>query len=158
MSANLTPQNFLPYENFSLGIRMKYPADWLKQDRAGIPLVGFFSPPEGPMDFFRENVTMSIDELPPGTTLQEYVDNSLAETRKVMPNLDVLASQDAQLSNLPAFEMLFTWSPGPVLFQCKLISTVSGNRSYTLNYTAETSKFDKFLGVAQEMMDSFEIA
>ena len=158
MPASLTPQPFLPYENFSLGIRMKYPADWLKQDQDGVPLVGFFSPPEGPMDFFRENVTMSIEELPPGTTLQQYVDKSLADIHKVMPNLEVLASQAAQLSNLPAFEMLFTWSPGPILFQCKLISAVSENRSYTLNYTAETSKFDKFLAVAQEMMDSFEIA
>jgi len=157
MSSGQGPQ-FLAYENFTLGIRMKYPADWWKQDQVGVPLVGFFSPPEGPTDFFRENLIVSIEEPPPGTTLQEYVDRSLAETGKTMPGFNVIASQSATLSNLPAFEMLFNWSPGPIILQCKLISALSGNRSYTLSYTAEQGKYEKFLGSAQMMMDSFEIA
>jgi hypothetical protein len=156
MSASFAPQ-FVPYENFTLGIRIKYPADWLKQDQPGIPLVGFFSPPEGPMDFFRENLTVAVEELAPGVTLQQYVDRSLAAARTNMPNFNIIASQSASLANLPAYEMLFTWSPGPILLQCRLLTVLKGNRSYSINYTAESGKYEKFLPAAQTMIDSFEI-
>src|SRR5438874_10446825 len=110
MSMNFAPQQFLPYENFTLGFRMKYPADWWKDDQVGVPIVCFSSPPESPTDMFRENLTVTVDELAPGQTFQEYIDQSINACRMMMPNFSVIASQSGTLSSLPAFEMLFTWT------------------------------------------------
>lgn len=156
MSTLFAPQQFLPYENFTLGIRMKYPADWLKQDQFPGSMVLFSSPPEGPLDFFRENVLVLIEALPPGATLQEYVDTTIAQGKAVVPNLSVLSSHAGSLSGEPALELLYTYSPGPPL-KCKMVCALRNDRSYLLTYTAEAGKYEKFLVVAQPMFDSFEI-
>src|SRR5215813_1152671 len=107
MSASPAPQQFMPYENFALGIRMKYPGDWWKQEQFGVPVIGFFSPPEGPTDFFRENLTVALEVVPADVTLQEYIDRSLSQASMQLPSFTVIASQSGSLADFPAVETLF---------------------------------------------------
>jgi eukaryotic-like serine/threonine-protein kinase len=158
MSTNFARQQFLTYENFTMGIRMKYPADWWKQDQFPGPMVMFASPPESPSDYFRENLSVTIEPLPPGTTLEQYVNQGKTQAQATLPNFNVIESKSGMLSGFPASDIVFGFNPGPFPLKWRSVCTVTNDKAYALVYRAEAGKYDKFLAAAQAMIDSFEIA
>ena len=68
--------DFHVYENSDMGLRLDYPSDWQVDD----PLFGavdFYSPPDGPNDFFTELMGVVIEYLNEPITLEEYGTNFL---------------------------------------------------------------------------------
>ncbi|WP_331280966.1 serine/threonine-protein kinase [Fischerella sp. PCC 9605] len=73
-------ENFLIYQNSALGIKMKYPQSWEKQE-INNPITGevvaFLSPTESSADKFQEKVTITVEDF--SGTLNEYSDSSIQE-------------------------------------------------------------------------------
>lgn len=148
---------FLPYLNFTKGIRLKYPADWVKEERMPDPvIVIFLSQAEGPTDRFRENVNIMMETLPPGVTLQNYVDYSL-NTLKNTPGSSLIESGPTTMANLPAYKTIFSVNNGQMILQYQQISTCKGNKVFTVTYTAEKANYDKFLSTIETLIGSIEI-
>lgn len=158
MSTNFAQSQLLTYENFSLGIRMKYPPDWFKQDQFPGPMIMFVSPREGPTDYFAENLSVTIESLPPGSTLEQYVNYGMTQAAANLPNYSLIESKSALLSGLPAADVVISFNPGPFPVKWRSVCAVTNGKAFALIYRAEASKYDKFLPAAQAMIDSFEIA
>ncbi len=157
MFPNLAQPQLLPYEHFTLGIRMKYPSDWFKQDQFPGPMVLFVSPREGPDDYFAENLSVAMESLPPGTTLEQYVNYGMTQAGASLPNYSLVEAKSTLLSGLPASDVVISFNPGPFAVKWRSVCTVTNNKAYAMVYRAEANKYEKFLSAAQAMIDSFEI-
>jgi hypothetical protein len=154
-------QPSLNYLNLQLGIRARYPVGWEKLEETGAAgfMVMFLSPPEGPSDQFRENVNVIVERIPAPVRLEDLVANNLRLIKQQMPVTDISQPQPVQLAGMPAYQVTYCGQlpvgglPGKWL----QIYTVKGSNVYTVTYTAETSKFEAFLGVMQKIIASLEI-
>jgi hypothetical protein len=157
-----TAQEFLVHVDFRNGLKVKYPALWMKQERPADappmgPLVAFLSPPEGPADRFRENLNITVDNLPGTVTLEEYERFSSAQLAQQMPQARLLEARDATLAGRPARRWLVTGPLGPLTLNWLIVSTVAKGKAYGLTYSAEATRFATYLGTIEEMIASFEI-
>ena len=63
----------LTYDSPDHGIRIKYPAEWTKDEQIPNAVVVFFAPMEGPSDIFLDNVNIIVQDLSAQpTTLDEF--------------------------------------------------------------------------------------
>lgn len=153
-------QSFLNYLNLNRGIRLSYPASWEKREQnaaAGFA-VGFLSPQEDPSDQFRENLTVVIEPIPPGTTLEQYVQGCLKGMSQYP--FQFLEHAPSMVSGRQAYRHIYTGplqTPVPLSGKWMQYVTVANSSGYVTTYTAELKKFDKFLPVIQSMIDSLEI-
>lgn len=149
---------FLPYFNFTKGIRMKYPCTWFKEERMTEPaIVAFLSSPEGPTDRFRENVNVMMESLPPGATFQNYIEFTLQQTQYV-PGFQLVESTPSTIASLPGYRFGYTYFNGPVHLRCQQFFINKGVKVFTITYTAETTSYDKFLSMVESMIESVGIS
>jgi len=150
-------QPYLIYLNLDRGIKIAYPAGWTKQEQSmqNVFFVAFASPREDPSDVFLENLNVVVEALLPGTTLEQYIQNSMQG-----PNQTFLEKGPATLAGRPAYRHVYTGPlPTPVPRSGKVMQwvVVANSKGYVVTYTAELQKYDKFLPVIQHMADSLEI-
>lgn len=157
----ISQQSFLPYLNFNQGIRINYPAGWTSQEQtapAGFA-VGFVSPPEDLNDQFMENLNIFIESLPSGMTADQYAQGCMQGLGQ--SPVQFLENGPATLAGRPAYRWIFTGAlqfPGITLSGKSMqYVTAANSKGYVVTYTAEMKKFDKFLPVIQQMIDSLEI-
>ncbi len=149
---------FLVYRNVGLGVVMKYPAAWQKEEKA-TPVafaLALSSPAEGPPGQFRENVALTIQPLLVRTKLESVVEFGMRITQD---RFQVVSSSPATLANIPAQLLTYTGSLGPQFPQLK-ISTLFAVRDlwgYTFSYTARVQKFDYYVPFVQQMVESLDI-
>lgn len=156
------PSPFLPYMNFEQGIRMNYPADWMKGEQpspAGF-VVFFASPPEGPGDLFRENVNLVVERTPVPMSTEQYARACLQGMAQ--SPIQFLEQGPVTLGGRSAYRMVYT---GPI--QGANMMPLSGkflqfllaanSKGYVLTYTAEMQKYAKFLPLAEQIVHSFQI-
>ncbi|MEH1982148.1 hypothetical protein [Nostoc sp.] len=92
-------------------------------------------------------------------SLEEYKNSAIQKIKNNNPNQQV--KDDSQpsttLSNFNAYKLTYTRQDG----QCKLkvmeIGTVRNGKAYFISYTAEEKEYNKYLELAETMINSFEI-
>jgi DNA-binding beta-propeller fold protein YncE len=150
-----------PYDNFDKGVRIQYPSNWEKEEDEQDPrFARFFAPIESRYDTFDEQVLLQTSNLPdPNMNISEALEyyigiqSSFPEfslTNK-MTNLTIAGDR-------PAFGMNYTYySPNfMTTLNAMIIGTIADNKIYTIMYLAEPSKFDVYLPIAKQMIDSFQ--
>jgi eukaryotic-like serine/threonine-protein kinase len=152
---------FLPYMNFSQGIRINYPPGWTHREQVapvGFAVI-FNSPAEDLADQFSENLSIFIEPLPPGVTAEQYTQACLQGMAQLP--IQYLENTRSTLAGRPAYRLVYT---GPLQFPGVTLSgkymqylTVAGSKGCVVTYTAELKKFDKFLPLIVEMCNSLEI-
>lgn len=153
-------QPFLSYLNFNQGIRISYPPDWRKLDQsspAGFIAV-FGSPQEDISDRFSENLNIFIESIPPGLTLEQYAQGCM-QGMSQQP-IQFLENAQTTLAGRPAYRFVFIGPlQAPVPMSGKFLQhlIVANSKGYVVTYTAELQKYDKFLPVIQQMLNSLEI-
>jgi serine/threonine-protein kinase len=149
----------LTHDSPDYGIRIKYPADWTKDEQIMGAVVVFFAPTEGPSDIFQENVNIIVQDLSAQPmTLDEYTELSLGQIEQFITDPSILDSSAVTLADIPGHRVVYTGKQGQYDLKWMQVWTVQNNKAYVISYTAETSKYSTFLGTAQEMIDSFEIS
>ncbi len=159
LAAQLGPDSFLVYMNLGQGIRMKYPNGWEKREDAGAAgfMVIFLSQQEDPFDQFRENVNLFIERLPQPMTVEQVAAANRETMLQQMPiNFVEEATKDI-LGGLPAYRVSYTGPLGQLAGKWLQYYAVKGDKAYTLTYTAEAGKYQKFSGVVQQIIASLEI-
>jgi serine/threonine-protein kinase len=108
-----TPENFLQYENPSIGIKIKYPQSWERQD-INNPITGgvvtFVSPKQSDADKFQEKVTLSVEDFP--GTLQEFTNLSIKEINNNMSKTKIIKQSEASFAKKQGKELVFTGKDG----------------------------------------------
>jgi hypothetical protein len=153
------PGPFTVYRNANLGLVMRYPTAWQKNEEV-TPIafaVVFFAPMEGPASPFRENVLFTIQPLLVPLGLDEYVQFGLRDSQG---RFQIVSSNPATLANIPARLLTYTGSINPQFQLPGKISTffaVRDTRAYMFSYTARTQRFDYHLPLVEQMVASLDI-
>jgi len=149
----------LTYDSPDYGIRIKYPADWAKQEQVMGAVVAFFAPTEGPSDIFQDNVNIIVQDLSAQPmTLDEYTELSLGQIEQFITDPSILDSSAVTLADIPGHKIVYTGKQGQYDLKWMQVWTVKNDKAYVISYTAEVSRYSALLETVQEMIDSFEIS
>jgi serine/threonine-protein kinase len=150
-------ENFLIYQNSALGIKMKYPQSWEKQE-INNPITGevvaFLSPTESSADKFQEKVTITVEYF--SGTLNEYSDSSIKEIENQVAG-KIEHTSNRTFANKSGKELVFTVKDRDYSLKNLQVFTLKEGKAYAIIYTAEKDIYDKFLPTADTMVKSLEI-
>jgi len=148
----------LLYENEEYGFRVTYPSDWTAQEPDTNDLrvlVGFLAPGED-IDNALDYVTVQIEDLPTGMTLDEYTKAVLTNLR-TYPSFELLAEGDMKISNEPAHVIAYGATFDQIDYQILLAYTIKDARAYIITYYALEEKYVEFENEAKGMINSFTL-
>lgn len=149
---------FIVYDSSPYGIRIKYPSDWIKNEQVMGTVAAFLSPRESASDIFQENINVIVQDLSAQPmTLQEYTELSVGQVEQFITDAKILDSSATTLDGNSAHKVSYTGKQGQYNLKWMQVWTIKDNTAYILSYTAEVNKYNDFLDVAQEMVNSFEI-
>jgi hypothetical protein len=102
------------------------------------------------------------------TSLRQFADQEIGLLKRppavTSPTEDtsartILESGPATVAgNTSAYKVVYTEKVSGTLSKIMEVYTVKGNRGYILTYLAYTDIYDKYLPIAQKMVDSFNLA
>jgi hypothetical protein len=165
----------LNYDNPFLAIKIQFPSNWFVAQHFinGLFIAQFISPIQNTTEKFPASVSISIQPLPKNiTTLNEYTNVAYKLLKLIYErgggrfNITESNNSTTLTGTIPAFEREFTVQQHfldktlkiiPVAFKVMKLYGISANKIYVVTFTAETSKYDSYLPVAQKMIDSFKI-
>lgn len=157
-------QQWVTYRDPSGTYAISYPSEWdsIPGRNGGVM---FRAPPETFSDqSTNAAVLVYTDRLPSQTnTLQSMTEDKLKSYSVPTPDDKLIESQGTSLSGLPAHlvHVEFLGSFPDLWELAKLMAlevwTVEGDRSYDILYLAPVEKFEQYLPIAQQMINSFQI-
>lgn len=154
-------KDFLTYENFDYGFRIKFPRKWETwEDFIGDECITItFNSP----DAEKSGASVIVGKRHSGdlrsVTLDQYTTLFLNNLKEApgYKNFSIIESNDTKLANNPAHRIVYTNDWGPGTFKNMVVYTIKDNALYLIQYTANTDYYLNYIGTAQEMIDSFEI-
>jgi hypothetical protein len=148
------------YENPSLGIKFDYPSTWEQKqgDDSSSSLVAYFlSPVENDNDRFRENFQIYAYNAE-NTQLDENVQSVIEYNTKNYEEYTPINSDPITLAGNPAHSLVYAyWDPDIGAIQSMEVITVKDNAGFDFVYSAEQSKYVKYLPIILEIFKSLEI-
>ena len=111
---------------------IEYPTGWeIKKGIMGADSVGF-SPPEGLNDTFRENVNVSLEELPAGMSKERYLEASI-EKMGTMFGADNLGElQTTWIGSEPGYVMEYRPTFGQLNLHNDIYIIIKGSSAYVI--------------------------
>lgn len=147
---------FLVYQHPARGIKIKYPQSWEKEEPTGGPILVKFSTLKGVI-----NINALIEDLQRPMTLDEYSALNLRQIKESMPannmQLGSIEEGAATLANIPARKSVYTFTMKDLAGKGMQVVALKNNKAYILTYTATQDLYDNYLGIIQQMLNSFEI-
>jgi hypothetical protein len=156
-STHEVPPGFRTYRSDAYSFSIRYPSDWSPEEGLEGAVVVLFAPSDGPSDAFRENVNVLVQELPAGTTLQEYDDASLEQAPDVIPDFHVVRRTRLTLDGTPAEEIRYTGSQQGSSLEWIAVWLVADDRAYVVTYTAPHADFERLLTTATTVLESLRL-
>ncbi|MFH1538463.1 MAG: PsbP-related protein [bacterium] len=151
-------KKFLMYDSSAYGIRIKYPSNWTKTEQVMGSVAAFLSPQETASDIFQENLNVIVQDLSTQPmTLEEFTELSVGQVKQFITDAKILDSNATTLDGNSAHEVVYTGKQGQYNLKFMQVWAIKDNTAYILTYTAEIKKYNNYLNLAQEMMNSFEI-
>lgn len=150
---------FANYKNNELGIKIKYPENWQRQDIENLltqEVVTFISPKQNPRDKFQEKVTISVKDYS-GTLdaseadiIKGIIDSSEAG--------NVMNTSATTVAYKPGYQIVYTGQKKDQNLNLKNLKvwTLRGEKVYIVTYTAQVEDYERFVQTAQKMIKSFE--
>lgn len=136
------------------GIRVLYPSDWRVPDNnlGREDVIKFFSPEEN-TELDLSSAAVLIKVFPAnGRTLDEIATQLMEGT----PNTRMLDIIGTELSGLQAYESIYYEYGANRTLKVKSTITLNDDQLYQINFAADTSKYDDYLPMVDEMLRSFE--
>jgi hypothetical protein len=161
-TATTTTSLFLTYENPIFGIRIQYPFDWeklefIRRDSSGIAVI-FRSPPENASDTKLENLLIQVGNLPfQNISLEALINASVDNLRNSLVDFELVESTATTISYNPAHKIVYTDTVGQDELKTMQVLSIKEDKVYLITYTAEASRYDRYLPTIQKMIDSFRI-
>ena len=159
-SSNIRVENFSIYNKSDLGVIIKYPQNWQRQDIDNFitkEVVAFISPQSGNNDF-QEKIILSIEDY--SGSLEQSKADFTKEINQVFSAAKIIETSSTTLAFKPAYQIIYTWKDEENNLDLKNLQiwTLKGNKAYILTYTAREDNYNKFLPVVKKMIKSFEIS
>lgn len=153
---NARQKNYITYENEH--IKIDYPATWSRENSSNFlnTTVVLISPKESELDRFQERVAVVIEESPEPISLKQYSDRAVSQIEN-LSNFILSPPKPTTLGRSDGKFILYKGMDRDIKVKRKEVWTVNYKQIYTVIYTAEPEKFDKFSPQAQKMIESLEI-
>jgi eukaryotic-like serine/threonine-protein kinase len=155
-----TSSPFLTYENPTYRIRIQYPSDWEKLEFSQRNIVVIFrSPRENSSDTKLENLLIQVGNLPSqNIPLDEVVRANINKLKQSLIDFELIELNATTLSgNNPAHKVVYTNREGEDELKTMQVVSIKEDKIYLITYTAEASRYDRYLPIIQKMIDSFRI-
>ena len=166
-----SPAGFLTYSNATYGVTIQYPSNWTVDNTEfpGDPLtqiVGFFSPFESRVDTYAERLWIAQEQqsFSGDFDLAQYAEQIVSNYNSTLTdfNLDEIDTETARLGNndSPAYRIVYTerLQPDNIDLKTLEIGTVIEDKVYIITYHAETARYDQYLPIIEEMINSIELS
>jgi hypothetical protein len=142
------------------GFNFKYPTSW-KLDTSGLMGSKFFifSPLEDDSDVFSENINGSIEDLKDlDIDISQYLSVTLSQFENLMTDGKIIESAMMNKGNEKYFKIIYTMRQGKFKIKGKCVCFIRNEKAYLLTFTAEDEKFENFEAIADEILNSLEVA
>ena len=155
-SPTFAPKNisgYRTYTNSSAGIAIQYPPSWQHSEPGGgiYAPIAFFNVSGVDMSF-----TIVSENLGQGTTLDQYSQDLVLALQQNSTSF-TYNSSNTTLAGYPAQKLAFTLVSGGTTRQGIIELTLVNNTGYALTYVATQDVYHNYVGIAQNMMLSFNI-
>jgi hypothetical protein len=159
--------NFLTYDNPTHKLKLQYPPDWTVSTNA-LPtysgVVAFYSPLQNLQDILPAELSLSITTYLQPVSLDEYTQTTLSALEQ--QGIQVSESNTFTIAGKPGHRIVFS-PPEPrgqqsqdapqVSINIMQTWTTIGNKVYLLSFSAEDSKFQKYLPTVEQILKSLQI-
>ena len=159
--------NLITYDNLTHKLKMQYPSDWTVSTNA-LPtysgIVAFYSPLQNLQDILPAELSLSITTYLQSVSIDEYTQTTLAALEQ--QGIQVSESSAFTLAGKPGHRIVFS-PPEPrgqetqdtpqVSIRIMQTWTTIDNKVYLLSYSAEDSKFQKYLPTVEQMLMSLQV-
>ena len=159
--------NLITYDNPTHKLKMQYPSDWTVSTNA-LPtysgIVAFYSPLQNLQDILPAELSLSITTYLQSVSIDEYTRTTLAALEQ--QGIQVSESSAFTLAGKPGHRIVFS-PPEPrgqetqdapqVSIRIMQTWTTMDNKVYLLSYSAEDSKFQKYLPTVEQMLMSLQV-
>jgi len=131
---------WLQYIHPRLGFSLTYPAGWIVGPKtSGIEVMVLSPSPVSPGGV-RLNVNVVSENLPPGVTIEQYVEANESQLRLLFHGYKRLRTDRTKVGEYVARLRYFTWTrnDGVELYQLQLV-TIAGTNGYVVTGTTAAS-------------------
>ncbi|VUT27023.1 MAG: hypothetical protein MASP_01831 [Candidatus Methanolliviera sp. GoM_asphalt] len=170
------PEDFLTYENKTLGFKMKYPSNWKIIDMSslmpkkmnfsnleeyqGLILALDLSPtPKGlKSPRIKENVitcSVNVYDFTKNVELEKLINYRLDVLSK-SPHCELEEVSDASLGGMPAQRIVYTRNIHGIKYKMMELYTVKGDKGYGVLFVGVFNSYDKYIDTVNQIIDSFE--
>jgi hypothetical protein len=142
---------YLTYSNRSAGISIQYSPSWTKTEGKPNETASFNL---GTTTFFTVAAPEKLSET---ITLEDYSQGALSGIQR-LTDFKLLSSNNSTLSGYPAKKLVFSYSTNDLTTSAGMLQLTLVNRTgYGLLYAATPSEYNNYLGIAQNMTQSFNV-
>ena len=155
-SPTFAPKNisgYRTYTNSSAGIAIQYPPSWQLTEPGGPYTNAFFNVSGAQMSF----TIAAPENLGQGATLDGYSQDLISELQQNATSFTLLNSSTTTLAGYPAQKLVFTLVSGGTTREGMVELALVNNTGYALTYYATQDVYPNYVGIAQNMMQSFNI-
>jgi serine/threonine-protein kinase len=149
--------NFLTYQDNTLGIKIDYPTGWIHELHAD-GLVTFLPGLEGNTNTYPAGLGITVEHLKSkNMPLSEITKIQIKNLTQNHSDFRLLESTDFRLAGNMAYKIVFT-ATDSMKHERKAMQiwTVKGDKAYLITYKAEPEQYSKYLPTIQKMVDSFQ--
>ena len=137
--------------------RLSVPGDWdVRQDVKSVRLIAL-APLDGPDDPFRENLNVTIQDVPEATSLEAYYDDVFAEIATSIPSFQEVETRNTRIGGVPAKRLVYEYTFNGRPFRVITYVLLGGDRGYFLTGTALASTFDAYAETFEQIAETFEL-
>ena len=150
-----SPINWQTYTDKINHFTIKYPDGW--EQRTAVNTVGFLSPREDDKDLFQENVNLMLQDLSQKPmTVDQYTELT---KKQVIDNLGasaIISLKNITLSGQQAKEFVYNMDYQGRNLKVKQVWFIKGNTAYLFTYTAHKDKYEEYLDLGTQTINSFK--
>jgi YVTN family beta-propeller protein len=155
--------NYLTYQNPTLGVKIRYPITWIKNEtRINQIFVTFDSPQIDSKGYNTAEIKLGIDTTPTSINLTEYLNNEKETYRdnKNFTNFQVIKnSVNSYIAGQPAYSLVFTYTSSSSHINYVVIETgtvVNNSKVDWIYVLIEADHYSNYLPIVEKMINSFK--
>lgn len=145
------------YYDKANGFSIKYPEAWsvCEGHAEDDPVVEGLSPWEDDYDEFAEHMTVDVELIEAGTSLDSYSEETIEAQMAEIPGFEVTERGRATLDGEDAVWIVFDFESEGGMVTVLGYSLVKGERGYLISGVAQSSKFSSYRNRFEQIAESF---
>jgi hypothetical protein len=150
-------ESFLQYNNSTAGISIKYPKDWKVNETPIVDDVVRFEAPG--MSSILDVAKVNQSRWGSSATPESITPSIIEGLKQANQEFTLLENTTTTFAGMPAHKIVFTFrgSTTGTITKASEVYTIKNGSLYSVIPQNVADKYDSYVGIGQQMIDSFEI-